>query len=206
MKLGGSPQVVEIDLCGHATLASAHVLFNHLNYDKDEIVFQSKSGELKVFKNDGLITLDFPSAEITPSIIKKELNESLGKFPMALYKSNNNLLVVYENEEDILEIQPDFEKLKQLDCHGVIITAKGNEADFVSRFFAPAMGINEDPVTGSAHTTLDSFWSQTLNKQKLHALQLSERKGKLFCENKGDRVWIGGNAVTFFSGTIDIEI
>ena len=197
---------VEIDLCGHATLASAHVLFNHLNYDKNKILFQSKSGELKVFKNEGLITLDFPAADITSSIIKKELNESLGKFPVALYKSRNNLLVVYEKEEDILEIQPDFEKLKQLDCHGVIITAKGNEVDFVSRFFAPAIGINEDPVTGSAHTTLIPFWSQTLGKQKLHAYQLSDRKGELFCENKEARVWISGNAVTFFEGTIGIEI
>lgn len=194
---------IEVNLCGHATLASAHVIFNHLGYDKDVIQFESKSGILKVFKNEDLLTLDFPTADLSSAIIKGDFSEALGKLPIGLFQADQKLLAVYENEQTIKEINPDFNKLSKLDYMGVIVTAPGDSSDFVSRFFAPKVGINEDPVTGSAHTLLIPFWSERLNKKELHAFQLSKRKGELFCENKGDRVWISGHAVTYLTGEIE---
>jgi len=194
---------IEVNLCGHATLASAHVIFNHLGYDKDVIQFESKSGILKVFKNEDLLTLDFPTADLSSAIIKGDFSEALGKLPIGLFQADQKLLAVYENEQTIKEINPDFNKLSKLDYMGVIVTAPGDSSDFVSRFFAPKVGINEDPVTGSAHTLLIPFWSERLNKKELHAFQLSKRKGELFCENKGDRVWISGYGVTYLTGEIE---
>ncbi len=195
---------VEVNLCGHATLASAHIIFNQLGYDKETIQFDSKSGLLSVFRKNELLTLDFPTAELSPAIIKGDFSEAIGKIPIGLFQANNKLLAVYESEQNIKEINPDFEKLSKLDYMGVIVTAPGNESDFVSRFFAPKVGINEDPVTGSAHTLLIPFWADRLNKNELHAFQLSKRKGELFCEYKDDRVWISGHAIIYLTGEIEI--
>lgn len=194
---------VEVDLCGHATLASAYVIFNHLGYDEKQINFDSASGELRVTTSDGLITLDFPSTPPSSVEITPELTQGLGLKPKELHKSRD-YLALFDAEDDILSIEPDFDILRRMDSLGFIVTAPGKNSDFVSRFFAPAVGINEDPVTGSAHTTLIPFWAERLNKNTLHAFQLSERKGELFCELSGDRVKIGGYAVTFFKGEIVI--
>lgn len=195
---------VEVNLCGHATLASAHIIFNHLDYPNESIQFDSKSGLLNVFRKEGMLTLDFPTADLSPAIIKGDFCEAIGKIPIGLFKGNNKLLAVYETEQNIVEINPNYDKLGNLDCMGVIVTAPGNNVDFVSRFFAPKVGINEDPVTGSAHTLLIPFWADRLGKDKLHAFQLSKRKGELYCEYKNDRVWISGFAITYLTGTIEI--
>lgn len=196
---------VEVNLCGHATLASAHIIFTELGFQKEVIQFASKSGELRVFRKENLLTLDFPTADLAPAIIKGDFSEAIGKIPIGLFHGNNKLLAVYENQQNILEINPDFEKLSKLDYMGVIVTAPGKNSDFVSRFFAPKVGINEDPVTGSAHTLLIPFWADRLDKKELHAFQLSKRKGELFCEYKDDRVWISGHAITFLTGKIIIK-
>ena len=197
---------VEVNLCGHATLASAHVIFNHLKYPKQEIIFHSKSGILKVFRDGINLILDFPVAKISAAIIKQEIRKALGKIPIAVYQSGTKLLALYENEKTVFEIQPDFEKLKNVGFMGIIITAPGDSVDFVSRFFAPGVGINEDPVTGSAHTLLIPFWAERLGKSKLKAIQISQRTGELDCELKGERVWIGGKAITFLIGEIEVDI
>ena len=199
---------VEVNLCGHATLASGHVIFNHMDFKGETIAFQSMSGELKVSKRGELLTLDFPATPPGPlEGIPCQWSNALHKEPSALYKSRD-LLALYESEDDILSIKPQFEALSEIlaavECLGMIVTAPGKQADFVSRFFAPLAGINEDPVTGSAHTTLIPFWAEKLNKNKLHAFQLSQRKGELFCQLVGDRVLIGGKAVTYLKGEIEV--
>jgi PhzF family phenazine biosynthesis protein len=194
---------MEIDLCGHATLATAYVLFNYLNYGSEKIIFDSKSGILEVTKNNGLITLDFPATKPWPEKAPKNLIKGLGAKPKEVLKSRD-YLAVFDDEETILAIKPDFEILKKLDALGIIVTAPGREADFVSRFFAPAAGINEDPVTGSAHVTLVPYWAEVLGKKELHAYQLSKRKGELFCTDADDRVLISGNAATYSIGAIVI--
>ncbi len=194
---------IEVDLCGHATLASAHVIFNHLGYDQEQIIFSSPSGELRVAKEGNRLILDFPASPPSPVDTKEGLIQGLGMKPKEVHKSRD-YLALFENEADILALKPDFDVLEKLDCLGIIVTAQGNNSDFVSRFFAPAAGINEDPVTGSAHTTLIPFWAERLKKNVLHAFQLSARKGELFCELAGNRVKIGGHAVTFFTGEITL--
>jgi len=194
---------IEIDLCGHATLASAFVLFNHLGYPGDKIVFRSKTDELIVTRSGEILTLDFPSrppgeAEIDPVLVK-----GLGAYPQEVFKSRD-FLAVFKSEDEILSLEPDFDSLKKLDCLGVIVTAPGNEVDFVSRFFAPKAGINEDPVTGSTHTTLAPFWADRLGKTSMQARQLSDRRGELKCELKGDRVLISGSAVLYMRGAIHL--
>ncbi|MDZ7742069.1 MAG: PhzF family phenazine biosynthesis protein [Bacteroidota bacterium] len=193
----------EVDLCGHATLASGHVLFNHLGFAEDTIIFSSRSGELRVSRQGELITLDFPAAEYHAYEPPEKLVRALGKRPLEACRASK-ILALFESEEDIINIQPDFELLKEIDAEGVIITSRGEIVDFVSRFFAPAMGINEDPVTGSAHTLLIPFWAKKYNKNSLTALQLSERKGELICKHLGERVKISGKAVTYLSGEIHI--
>jgi PhzF family phenazine biosynthesis protein len=194
---------IEVDLCGHATLAAAHVIFNHLEYGGDEVVFSSLSGELKVSRTDDRLTLDFPSTPPSAADAPEELIQGLGREPKEVHKSRD-YLALFESEADILSVEPNFNILKRADSLGIIITAEGEKCDFVSRFFAPAAGIDEDPVTGSAHTTLTPFWAQKLGKNTLHAFQLSKRRGELFCELSGDRVKIGGHAVTFFKGEITL--
>jgi len=193
----------EIDLCGHATLATAYIMFNHIGYSGKEIKFTTKSGILKVSKDKDVLTMVFPAREGISTCITDQLVKGLGKRPKELYKSRD-LMAVYETEEEIKNMSPDFEALKALDAFGIIVTAKGSEADFVSRYFAPAAGIAEDPVTGSSHCTLVPYWSKVLGKKKLLAHQLSKRSGILQCEDMGDKVTISGTGVLFFKGEIYI--
>lgn len=193
----------EIDLCGHATLASAHILFTELGYDKDEIAFETvKAGTLTVKKDGDKYTMDFPSRPPIPIEPPNGLINALSeKQPLAVLRSRDYFLV-YESEADIRDISPDFYALSKMDTVGVIVTAPGDQSDFVSRFFAPGAGIPEDPVTGSAHCNLIPYWSKRLGKSKLHAFQLSERKGELWCEQKEGRVLMSGKAVTYLRGEI----
>jgi predicted PhzF superfamily epimerase YddE/YHI9 len=194
----------EIDLCGHATLASAHVIFNHLNYPYDAIMFDTKQhGALYARRSNDLIALDFPASDPVKIPVPDLLTRALGSKPVELY-ATRDYLAVFDTQEEIVRIQPDFSLLRQLDRMGIIISAPGNDSDFVSRFFAPAVGIDEDPVTGSAHTTLVPYWANRLGKNTLHAYQLSKRKGELFCELQEDRVIIAGKAVTYMTGEIVI--
>jgi PhzF family phenazine biosynthesis protein len=171
---------LEIDLCGHATLATAHIIFTELNYESDIIHFHTiKAGTLSVTKKDDLYILNFPSRIAEPVDLPADLIAALGGVsPKAAYKSRDYMLV-YETQEDILAMKPDFTALGKIDTIGVIVTAPGKESDFVSRFFAPSAGVNEDPVTGSAHCNLIPFWAEKLGKNTLHAYQLSARKGEL---------------------------
>lgn len=193
----------EIDLCGHATLASAHIIFTELGYGEPVIHFTTvKAGVLTVAKEGDKYKMDFPSRPPIPIELPNGLAEALSdKKPLATYRSRDYFLV-YETEEDILDISPDFFALSKLDTVGVIVTAPGNNSDFVSRFFAPGAGIPEDPVTGSAHCNLIPYWAGKLGKTSLHAYQVSERRGELWCELKGDRVLMSGNAVTYLKGEI----
>ncbi|HEY4785828.1 MAG TPA: PhzF family phenazine biosynthesis protein [Bacteroidales bacterium] len=198
---------VEVDLCGHATLAAAHVLFSIYNFGNKPIQFKTKSGILLVtHTSDGKLTLDFPAYQVEPGKSLASVSEALGKTVVELYTSRNQFLAVLNSEKDILALSPDFEKLKELDEKAVIVTAPGKDCDFVSRFFAPKIGINEDPVTGSAHCSLIPYWSKRLKKDILHAIQLSERTGELWCTLSHDRVLISGNAITYMQGTIGITI
>ncbi|MCH8874139.1 PhzF family phenazine biosynthesis protein [candidate division KSB1 bacterium] len=192
---------MEVDLCGHATLASGHVLFNHLDFKPNQINFHTKSGILKVSRTTDLLSMEFPSRKPLATETPQQLVDGLGRRPAEVLKSRD-YFAVFQNEQEVLSIQPDFNILEQLDCLGIIITAAGQTSDFVSRFFAPRAGIPEDPVTGSAHCSLVPYWSEKLHKKDLHALQLSKRRGELFCQDLGERVSISGNAVTFATGTI----
>jgi PhzF family phenazine biosynthesis protein len=194
---------VEIDLCGHATLASAFVLFSELGLRSDSVRFHSRSGPLTVSRNGDVLTLDFPSRPPLPCTVPKVLIDGLGKEPFKILKARD-YFAVFDNEQDIRSLQPDFALLGTLD-EKVIVTAPGRDCDFVSRFFAPTAGVNEDPVTGSAHCTLIPYWSQQLGKTKLFARQLSKRGGELFCEQAGDRVRIGGHAVLYLRGEIELK-
>lgn len=195
---------VEIDLCGHATLAAGHVIFYSLGYEEKNIRFSTQSGPLFVALEDDLLCLDFPANPAMPVETPPRLVDGLGKEPERVLKSARDFLVYYPHEEDILGLDPKFDILKKLDCLAVIVTSRGKCCDFVSRCFAPAAGINEDPVTGSAHTTLVPYWSDKLGKKKLHAMQLSQRQGELFCEYLQDRVIMKGRAVTYMKGEIDV--
>jgi PhzF family phenazine biosynthesis protein len=195
---------IEVDLCGHATLASAFILFNEIGYEKETIEFESKSGVLKVSRKDNLIIMDFPVMHLVGTEIKEFHLHMFDKTPVEVYTTEDDYVFVFSSEEEIKSLKPDMNKLAELDCRGVIVTARGNEVDFVSRFFGPAVGIPEDPVTGSAHTKLIPYWSRVLAKDVLIARQLSKRGGTLYCENKGSRVEIGGEAVLYLTGEINI--
>lgn len=198
--------VTEVDLCGHATLASAHVLFHHLNYPKDIIEFHSRhSGRLTVSRKGDLLELNFPADGPEPALPPEGLIGAIGKKPLEIWKGKKNYLLYYGSQEDIEEIKPDFAALKTVKTHGVIVTAAGYDCDFVSRFFAPAVGVNEDPVTGSAHTTLTPFWAHRLNQLSFEAIQLSRRGGFLKCHLAGDRVLIAGSAKSYLIGDIVID-
>ncbi len=194
----------EVELCGHATLATAHVLFNNEKYAKEEIIFYCQVGILKVTKKEKLITLNFPTSKLTLSSPSDILSDALGKTPLEYHTGGAFGMAVFSSEEDILSISPDFSTLKKINESIIIITAKGKEVDFVSRVFGPKVGINEDPVTGAAHTRLIPYWSEKINKKKLNAAQLSERRGQLQCEDLGERVLISGEAVTYLIGEINI--
>lgn len=196
---------VEVDLCGHATLASAHVVFYELGHEGEKIEFNSsRSGPLTVTKRGAELVLDFPCDTISQIDVEPIHSTGLSKAPLAVYKGKTDYLFVYDSEADIRELQPDFEALKIHPVRGIIVTAPGEKVDFVSRFFGPACGVNEDPVTGSAHTTLTPYWSSVLGKTNLCALQLSQRSGSLTCTLKGDRVEIAGESVLYLRGEINV--
>ena len=193
----------EVDLCGHATLASAYVLFNLLGYDEEEIEFDSKSGILAVSRENEWLKLDFPCQPPMPCEAPAELLAAFDQTPMECLKGED-WMVVFADESAIEAAEPDFAKLRELDLRGVIITAKSSRYDFVARFFAPKYGIDEDPVTGSAYTQLAPYWASKINKTRFHAKQLSKRGGELICELAGDRVFIYGQAVPYLEGTIQM--
>ncbi len=196
---------IEIDLCGHATLASAFVLFHFWGMKGTILRFRTrKRGDLFVFEKDETLWLDFPSDRFQASDIPAITEEALGKYPVEAYKGTNDLMLVYRDEKDISAIEPHFDRLATIAARGVLVTAPGKEVDFVSRFFAPQVGIPEDPVTGSAHTLLIPYWSERLGKTRMIARQLSKRGGTLYCESKGARVLIGGKARHYLTGEIFI--
>jgi PhzF family phenazine biosynthesis protein len=195
---------LEVNLCGHATLATAFVLFEHLKYEGSEIRFETRSGLLTVKKDGDLLVMDFPARRSVLVDAPELLVQGLGKKPSAVFQTMETYMAVYESEADILSVQPDFGLIGKLEMRRVIITAKGSDSDFVSRFFAPKAGVPEDPVTGSAHCTLIPYWAEKLGKTSLYAVQISRRRGELYCRLKDDRVEIGGKAVTFAKGEINI--
>ena len=192
---------VEIELCGHATLASAFMLALEFP-DKKAFHFHTLSGELVVTKNGDLYTLDFPVRSLLNVQLQQLLAACLGVDVIEVTRAGKTLIAELENEQTVQTLKPDFANIATLDCSGLIITARGDTCDFVSRFFAPRLGINEDPVTGSAHCGLIPYWQQRLEKSVMVARQLSARGGELQCELKGDRVLIGGSAVLYMHGTI----
>jgi len=192
----------EIDLCGHATLGSSFVIANFLEPGIKQIRFKSMSGELKVKCSEDLYTLDFPVRNIYPVLPNAEIEEILHVKPEEIYLSRDMFIVV-DSEETVRNLQPDFDKMSKFEAgDGVIVTAKGEECDFVSRCFYPKCGINEDPVTGSAHCNLIPYWAKKLGKTILSARQLSERGGNLQCELHKDRVKISGKAVLYLEGVL----
>ena len=197
---------VEVDLCGHATLATAFVLFENYNLSVSSIEFFSpRSGKLLVEKGEnGLLILDFPTDDINSIEPIQNLNEAIGKNPVYTLKGKTDYLLIYDNQEVIEQLKPNFFLLNQLDARGVIVSAPGDDVDFVSRFFAPQCGVNEDPVTGSAHTSLIPYWSKVLGKSTLVAKQLSKRGGDIYCEFRDKRVKIAGRAVPYLKGEIII--
>jgi PhzF family phenazine biosynthesis protein len=194
---------IEMDLCGHATLASAFILFSELGFSNDAVRFHSRSGILSVARKDGVLTLDFPSRPPAPCKTPEALIRGLGKKPLEVLKARD-YFAIFATENDVRSLKPDFATLGTLDAK-VIVTAPGSDCDFVSRFFAPTAGVNEDPVTGSAHCTLIPYWSQRLGKTTLFARQVSQRGGELFCQLAGERVLIGGKAVLYNRGHIEID-
>ncbi len=194
---------MEVALCGHATLATAHVLFNHLEYKGDRICFDSiHSGRLTVKRSGELLTLDFPADRMEEMVVPELIVTALLTPPLKAFRGTTDFMFVFASESEIETMEPDFGLLAQVGGRGVIVTAPGNDVDFVSRFFAPQAGINEDPVTGSAHTSLTPYWSRVLGKKQLTARQLSSRGGELICEDRGERVEISGHAVTYMKGEI----
>ncbi|MCX6623107.1 MAG: PhzF family phenazine biosynthesis protein [Acidobacteria bacterium] len=196
---------VEVDLCGHATLASAFVILNYLRPGLDEVVFDTQSGELVVRRQGDLLAMDFPARPPVPVASNEDLLRGLKLEPKEVLAARD-YCIVYESEEQVRSLAPDMALLAQLDRFAVIVTAPGTDCDFVSRFFAPAQGIAEDPVTGSAHCTLIPYWSRRLGRTELHARQVSRRGGELFCRDRGDRVTIAGHAVLYLKGGISESI
>lgn len=195
--------VTEVDLCGHGTLASSFVVINILEPERQEVTFHTMNmGDLVVRKKTDMLELDFPTDTLHKCDLPRLVMESLGKEPVECFVGRSDFLLLFGSEAEILALRPDFRKLAMADGRGIIVTAPGSNADFVSRFFAPQAGIDEDPVTGSAHTTLTPFWSVRLGKASMTARQLSARKGYLECTLKGNRTLIAGRAVLFLEGEI----
>ena len=194
---------VEIDLCGHATLAAAHILYSELAFQKNQIAFETKKGViLNVSREKDIINLDFPSCQ--PKIVDDPtdlLNRALGANP-SWFLFGNYGMAVFNDEQDIMNMQPDLNLLAKLEYNGIIVTAPGDHVDFVSRFFGPKLGIPEDPVTGGAHCELIPYWANRLKKKDMLATQLSKRGGQLYCSYLGDRVIMGGKAITYLEGEI----
>jgi predicted PhzF superfamily epimerase YddE/YHI9 len=199
--------VAEVDLCGHATLAAAHVLFTEGIIHADRVEFHSlRSGTLPVERRGRELILDFPLDTLEEVTVPREILDAIKRPPLKTLRGRSDYLFIYASQSEIEQLNPDFESLKKLGGRGIIVTSLGNRVHFVSRFFAPGVGINEDPVTGSAHTTLAAYWSRVLDKKKLRAKQLSKRRGEVSCEVTGDRVRISGNAVTYLKGEIEVTV
>jgi len=194
----------EVDLCGHATLAAAFVLFTERGFTGDKIRFHSRSGPLSVSREGDVLTLDFPSRPAAPCATPEALRRGLGATPAEARKARD-FLAVFASEVEVRALKPDFAALRTLDCLGIIATAPGVDCDFVSRFFAPVAGIDEDPATGSSHCTLIPYWAQRLGKTKLFARQVSARGGEMFCNLAGDRVQIGGRAARYSRGELEVD-
>jgi len=195
---------VEVALCGHATLASGFAVFNFLEPARTNVTFESKSGPLRVSARDGMLALDFPSRPPERVDPPRVLLEALNVRPASVWRATD-FMAVYDSEADVAALRPDFAKLAAVDsARALTCTAPGTDCDFVSRFFAPRQGINEDPVTGSAHCTLTPYWAKRLGRKKLRARQISARGGELFCEDRGERVGIAGRAALYLKGEIDI--
>ncbi|MDX7991392.1 PhzF family phenazine biosynthesis protein [Xenorhabdus sp. Reich] len=198
---------VEVKLCGHATLATAFVLIEHRNNQDNPLIFKSLSGELRVSHQDGIFTLDFPAAGYhEEKALVPVMQDVLGQHVSEVFASHDRYICVLDSTKKITDTQPDFNKIAALSLPGLAITSLGDSsADFVSRYFAPAKGVNEDPVTGSSHCVLAPFWAKRLNKTELHARQLSERGGEILCRIEGDRVYLTGKAKLFSHGQISLE-
>jgi len=196
---------LEVDLCGHATLASAYVIFNELEPQRESIEFASRSGPLFVRRNGEMLTMDFPSWSLrtldkAPTALLDGLRSAPGE--LFVVTPGTNYFAVYGSEAEVLALRPDFTKLEELHPYGVIVTAPGDHSDCASRYFAPSYGIPEDPVTGSIHSALTPYWAKRLNKKNIYARQVSARGGELFCEDHGDRVLISGKAIKYLDGKI----
>jgi PhzF family phenazine biosynthesis protein len=196
---------VEVDLCGHATLAAAHVLFKHFTPATHQLTFTTRSGHLLVTAEEDDLTLDFPSRPGVPVEVSEQLVSALGVRPKEALRSRD-ILAILDSESEVRNLRPDFARIAALDAVAVIVSAPGESVDFVSRFFAPRMGIPEDPVTGSAHCTLAPYWAARLGKSSMKAQQLSARLGELRCRLSGDRVFISGKAVEYLRGEIDVVV
>ena len=196
---------IEMDLCGHATLATAHCILSELKLESEKVIFETLSGELEVYLNNGLYLMDLPRRDPIAATLPNEIKNALNIQPKKVLKARDYLLV-YENQKEIEDIVVKREVFDQINLNpgGVIVTAKGDHCDFVSRFFTPQATILEDPVTGSAHCTLTPYWSNKFLKKRMNAQQISERKGELICELKKDRVEISGKAITYFEGYISL--
>jgi PhzF family phenazine biosynthesis protein len=194
----------EVELCGHATLAAAHVLFQHFNYDNKSIFFSTKSGTLEIEKSGSGYSMSFPASNAKPIETPKGLEEALGVVPTKVLAAFD-YIVVLESESQVKSLTPDFVKLQALDLRGVVVTAPSDEVDFVSRCFFPKLSVNEDPVTGSAHCELAPYWAKKLGHNKLVGKQLSQRRGIVHCEVLDDRVILLGNAVDYMSGIVTIK-
>lgn len=203
-----TPQV-EVDLCGHATLAAAHILFEHLDYTAPEVQFETRGGQLRVTRAGPRLTLDFPANELEAVDVDMGICSALGAIAseaMVPVSRRGALLYVYEFEQDVAALTPDFSALAGASDVSVIVTAPGDECDFVSRFFGPQVGIDEDPVTGSAHCSLVPYWAARLHSSELEARQISARGGSLSCELRQGRVVMTGTAVTFMTGSVELEL
>jgi PhzF family phenazine biosynthesis protein len=194
----------EVDLCGHATLATAHVLFRELSHPAPSLTFLSRSGELHVTREGERLTLDFPAWRVSAVAKDADLTRALGREPTALFSSGRDYLALFESEQEVAALSPDMERLRWLPREGVMCTAPGESVDFVSRYFAPQVGIPEDPVTGSAHCSLAPLWAERLGKSSLSARQISPRGGELSCRLEGERVLISGHAVRYLEGTLTL--
>jgi PhzF family phenazine biosynthesis protein len=195
---------IEVDLCGHATLASAFVVFNFEHYAKSTIEFTSRSGLLKVTKNGDFLTLDFPVDEFVECLAPDGLLEGMGLQPLEIYKGKTDYMLIYSKADQIANLKPDLLQISKIAARGIIATAPGDDVNFVSRFFAPQSGIPEDPVTGSAHTMLTPYWANKLGCSELSARQLSKRGGRLQCRLAGKRVEISGQAQAYMTGEINL--
>jgi PhzF family phenazine biosynthesis protein len=195
---------IELDLCGHATLAAAFVVMTRLDPGANRVEFLSKSGPLAVTRADDSLVLDLPTQPATPCAASPGLVRALGRAPSETLEKPHSYVAAFDGPDAVASLTPDMALLAALDRPSVIVTAPGLDCDFVSRFFAPAIGVPEDPVTGSAHCTLTPFWSKKLGKTRLHARQLSARGGALWCEDRGERVRLGGHAVLFLEGRLHL--